>query len=147
MSSSVPHNQQQHRWQASTANNQHVADSAQSFNSVPTATQSDAVVNSTPAATYISSDYNYCPPDILIHLTVSMLTKLVTHNDTIPVTDQSLTRFHSRSPPAISIRDYVVRIVRYANLEKAVLLILLIYIDRICAKHESFTMSSLTAHR
>ncbi|KAH6566829.1 hypothetical protein BASA61_006439 [Batrachochytrium salamandrivorans] len=98
-------------------------------------------------ATLISNDYNYCPPDILIHLIVSMLSKLVTHNDTIPVTDQSLTRFHSRSPPAITIRDYVVRIVRYANLEKAVLLILLIYIDRVCAKHESFTMSSLTAHR
>nr|KAJ3413094.1 hypothetical protein HK105_002172 [Polyrhizophydium stewartii] len=76
-----------------------------------------------------------------------MLSKLIAHNDNIPVTDQSLTRFHSRSPPSITIRDYIVRIMRYANLEKAALLVLLIFIDRVCARHESFTISSLTAHR
>lgn len=29
----------------------------------------------------------------------------------------ALTRFHSRSPPAISVQDYLARIVRYANVE------------------------------
>eukprot|EP00842_Homolaphlyctis_polyrhiza_P003286 jgi/Hompol1/3959/HPOL_003413-RA len=76
-----------------------------------------------------------------------MINKLIAHNNAIPVTDHSLTRFHSRSPPAISISDYLVRIVRFANVELPVLLIILVYIDRICTKHAHFTISSLTAHR
>ncbi|KAI8921754.1 cyclin-domain-containing protein [Entophlyctis helioformis] len=94
-----------------------------------------------------SRDYNDCPTDILIQLTSAMLNKLIVHNDLIPVTADSLTRFHSRSPPAISVHDYLMRIVRYASVERAALLLMLVYIDRICARLTTFTMSSLTAHR
>lgn len=65
----------------------------------------------------------------------------------IPLSSSTLTRFHSRAPPGISISDYLRRIVRYASIEKSALLLILIYIDRICEAHRSFTISSLTSHR
>lgn len=76
-----------------------------------------------------------------------MLGRLISHNDLIPVTSRNLTRFHSRTPPSISLHDYLRRIVKYACVEKACLLVLLIYIDRICELHPEFTISSLTVHR
>ena len=76
-----------------------------------------------------------------------MLTRLVNHNDRIPLTSSSLTRFHSRAPPSISIHDYLQRILKYASVEKICLLLLLIYIDRVCEAHPHFTVSSLTVHR
>ena len=54
-----------------------------------------------------------------------MLTQLIAHNDQIPLTPTSLTRFHSRAPPGISVRDYLERIARYTNVEHSSLLILL----------------------
>ena len=36
---------------------------------------------------------------------------------TIPFLSESLTRFHSRSAPTISVLDYLKRIVRFANVE------------------------------
>lgn len=76
-----------------------------------------------------------------------MLSRLITHNDLIPLTPSNITRFHSRTPPNISLHDYLRRIVKYASVEKACLLILLIYIDRVCELHPQFTISSLTVHR
>ncbi|TPX35215.1 hypothetical protein SmJEL517_g02341 [Synchytrium microbalum] len=83
----------------------------------------------------------------ILQLVVDMFNRLITHNDAIPVTPNNLTRFHSRANPAISIGDYLRRIVKYASVEKSVLLLLLIYIDRLCERHKTFTISSLTAHR
>ncbi|KAJ3332192.1 hypothetical protein HDU76_001019 [Blyttiomyces sp. JEL0837] len=54
---------------------------------------------------------------------------------------------HGRRNARISISDYLRRIVKYASIEKSVLLLVLIYIDRICEQHRSFTISSLTSHR
>ncbi|OAD75910.1 cyclin, partial [Phycomyces blakesleeanus NRRL 1555(-)] len=76
-----------------------------------------------------------------------MLGRLISHNDLIPLTPSNLTRFHSRTPPNISLSDYLRRIVKYTSAEKSCLLILLIYIDRICESHPHFTISSLTVHR
>ena len=76
-----------------------------------------------------------------------MLGRLISHNDLIPLTPNNLTRFHSRTPPNISLNDYLRRIVKYASVEKACLLVLLIYIDRVCELHPQFTISSLTVHR
>lgn len=76
-----------------------------------------------------------------------MLGRLITHNDLIPLTPRNLTRFHSRTPPNISLGDYLRRIVKYTSVEKSCLLILLIYIDRVCELHPHFTVSSLTVHR
>ncbi|KAJ1927684.1 Pho80p cyclin, partial [Linderina pennispora] len=57
------------------------------------------------------------------------------------------TRFHSRAPPNISVNDYLLRVARYASMEPACMLIILIYVDRICERNPTFTISSLTVHR
>ncbi|KAI7952446.1 hypothetical protein MJO29_008077 [Puccinia striiformis f. sp. tritici] len=77
----------------------------------------------------------------------SMLTRLINHNDQIPFTSTSLTRFHSRSPPSISISDYLRRIYKYTNPEPICLILILNYIDRICKNLVNFTICSLTVHR
>ena len=76
-----------------------------------------------------------------------MLSRIAKHNDQIPVTQSTLTRFHSRAPPSISVGDYLRRIIQFASLEKAVLLMILAFVDRICARNPHFTISSLTIHR
>ena len=58
-----------------------------------------------------------------------------------------ITRFHSKQPPGISIPAYLKRIVQYSSLEKAVLLIILVYIDRVSQYHPTFHINSLTVHR
>ncbi|TPX68401.1 hypothetical protein SpCBS45565_g03166 [Spizellomyces sp. 'palustris'] len=83
----------------------------------------------------------------LTQLIADMLIRLTSHNDQIPLTSSNLTRFHSRAPPGISIPEYLKRIVKYASIERVCLLILLIYIDRVCERHRGFTISSLTVHR
>lgn len=60
----------------------------------------------------------------------SMLDRLMSHNDRIPLTPTGLTRFHSRAPPSINVRDYLLRIARYTNVEPCCLLILLPYVDK-----------------
>ena len=107
-----------------------------------------------------------------------MLERLMAHNDLIPLlpyavflqlaaclslSSESLTRFHSRSAPVISVLDYLRRIVRFTNVEvslycfsawpahtaaqKSCLLVTLHYIDQICSRTPLFTLSSLTCHR
>jgi hypothetical protein len=76
-----------------------------------------------------------------------MLGRLISHNDLIPLSPSTLTRFHSRAPPNITLPDYLRRIVKYTSVEKACLLTLLIYIDRVCERQPQFTISSLTVHR
>lgn len=75
-----------------------------------------------------------------------MLTKIASHNDQLDAVEVPLTRFHSKAPPAISIADYLHRIVQFASIEKTNLLILLVLIDRIC-ENSKFIITSLTAHR
>ncbi|KAG5722995.1 Nuc-1 negative regulatory protein preg [Termitomyces sp. T112] len=87
------------------------------------------------------------PMDSLVHLIADMLQRLMAHNDQIPLSPESLTRFHSRSTPSITVLDYLKRIVRYTNVEKTCLLITLYYIDLICSRIPLFTLSSLTCHR
>ncbi|KAK9765262.1 Pho80p cyclin [Basidiobolus ranarum] len=83
----------------------------------------------------------------LTHLIADMFNRLIAHNDQIPLTPSNLTRFHSRTPPAISVYEYLKRIVRYASVEKPCLIMLIVYIDRISELHRSFVISSLTVHR
>ncbi|KAI0688038.1 cyclin-domain-containing protein [Cytidiella melzeri] len=85
--------------------------------------------------------------DILVQLVADMLERLVTHNDRIPLSPEAVTRFHSRSAPGISILDYLRRIVQFTRAERVCLLITLHYIDQICTRIPTFTLSSLTCHR
>lgn len=76
-----------------------------------------------------------------------MLTQLMAHNDTIPLHPSDLTRFHSRATPGISISAYLRRMAKYTTLDKPCMLMILIYIDRVCERMSGFTICSLTVHR
>lgn len=76
-----------------------------------------------------------------------MLSRLIAHNDLLPLHPSSLTRFHSRATPTISILSYLRRIARYTSLDKSCMLILLVYIDRVCERMQGFTICGLTVHR
>ncbi|KAJ2386551.1 Pho80p cyclin [Coemansia sp. RSA 2603] len=101
----------------------------------------------------ITSLPNCTRPPALIHsflsssTVASMFTRVVQHNDRLMPVTQKPTRFHSRAPPNITISDYLQRVTKYALLEPACLLLLLIYVDRICERNPGFTISSLTVHR
>ncbi|KAJ1832784.1 Pho80p cyclin [Coemansia sp. RSA 2711] len=93
-------------------------------------------------ASYFAADF-----DKLTQLVANMFARVVAHNDRLPLGTQKPTRFHSRAPPNISVADYMHRVAKYASLEPACLLIMLIYVDRICQRNPTFTVSSLTVHR
>ncbi|KAL8669809.1 MAG: hypothetical protein Q9168_005613 [Polycauliona sp. 1 TL-2023] len=94
-----------------------------------------------------SSRYETCDTADLVHLISTMLTELVRFNDSIPLKDGRLTRFHSRAPPGISIKDYLQRLTTHATLSPPILLSMVYYIDKLCALYPAFTISSLTVHR
>ncbi|KAJ8592511.1 cyclin-domain-containing protein [Rhizopogon salebrosus TDB-379] len=85
--------------------------------------------------------------DNLALLIANMLERLIAHNDKIPLSPESLTRFHSRAVPNISVLDYLRRIIKWTKVEKTCLLLTLHYVDQICARMPLFTLSSLTCHR
>ncbi|KAI0315690.1 cyclin-domain-containing protein [Amylostereum chailletii] len=85
--------------------------------------------------------------DHLAQLMGLMLGRVTALNDRIPLSPESITRFHSAAVPPISILDYLRRIVRFTNVESTCLLIVLHYIDQICARQPTFTICSLTCHR
>lgn len=76
-----------------------------------------------------------------------MLQELVHVNDALPFNASQLTRFHSRSPPKISIQDYLIRITKFCSLEKSIILAIIYYIDLLCTTYKIFTINSLTVHR
>ncbi|KAK1254304.1 hypothetical protein MKX08_008299 [Trichoderma sp. CBMAI-0020] len=73
--------------------------------------------------------------------------KLIATNDAIRISSGGLTRFHSRTPPGISVRDYLHRLARHATLTPPLLLAMVYYIDRLCALYPEFTINTLTVHR
>jgi len=85
--------------------------------------------------------------DHMVVLIADMLQRIITHNDHVPLSPEALTRFHSRTPPSISVLEYLRRIVKYTKVEKSCLLITLHYIDQICSRRPTFMISSLTVHR
>ncbi|KAL7754272.1 Pho80p cyclin [Sorochytrium milnesiophthora] len=91
--------------------------------------------------------FHECDSSYLLHMIADMLQTLIAHNDQIPLSSSNLSRFHSRAPPSISVHDYLRRVLKYASIDKPCLLAILIYIDRICERRRSFTISSLTVHR
>lgn len=91
--------------------------------------------------------YEDADTDALCQLIALMLDRLISINDRIPLSPERISRFHSASVPQISILEYLRRIVRFTNLEKTCLLLILHYIDQICAREPTFTISSLTVHR
>lgn len=59
-----------------------------------------------------------------------------------------LTRYHSRSPPAISIQTYLARLTKFNNFSQATLLTTIYYIDLLSHNYQPyFTLNSWTVHR
>ncbi|KAL3466540.1 cyclin-domain-containing protein [Aspergillus heterothallicus] len=100
-----------------------------------------------PATKYLPVHYEFADPKDLVVLISSMLMELIRFNDKIPLHQGRLTRFHSRSPPRISVHDYLQRLTTHATLSPPILLSMVYYIDRLCALYPAFTVSSLTIHR
>ncbi|KAG9099532.1 hypothetical protein FRC06_005175 [Ceratobasidium sp. 370] len=69
------------------------------------------------APTLLPPDFLDANIDDIVTLIADMLDRLTSHNDQIPLRPEALTRFHSRTPPAITIQEYLKRIVRYTNVE------------------------------
>ncbi|KAL8651571.1 MAG: hypothetical protein Q9210_003180 [Variospora velana] len=99
------------------------------------------------AVKIMPEQYETCDVKDLVVLVSNMLMELVRFNDDIPLKDGRLTRFHSRAPPTISIKDYLQRLTTHATLSPPILLSMVYYIDRLCALYPAFTISSLTVHR
>lgn len=92
--------------------------------------------------------FHLCDINDVLTMVSEMLNRLIAYNDhAFPLSHQNLTHFHSRTAPAITIHDYLLRIVKYASIEKSVLILILIYIDRVCESNRHFSLTSLTSHR
>ncbi|KAF2443833.1 cyclin-domain-containing protein [Karstenula rhodostoma CBS 690.94] len=91
--------------------------------------------------------YETCDVKDLGVLISDMLMELVRLNDDMPLRDGHLTRFHSRAPPAISVKDYLFRLIVHATLSPPILLSMVFYVDKLCSMYPAFTISSLTVHR
>ncbi|KAE8150756.1 cyclin-domain-containing protein [Aspergillus avenaceus] len=109
--------------------------------------QSKRLRPSNPAAKVLPAKYDTADPRDIVVLISSMLMELIRFNDKIPLHQGRLTRFHSRSPPRISVHDYLQRLTTHATLSPPILLSMVYYIDRLCALYPAFTVSSLTIHR
>ncbi len=99
----------------------------------------------------LPANFVHCPRDDLIILIARMLNSLISINDKFSddsnLSSANLTRFHSRTPPGISVYSYLARLARYSSLENAVLLTAVYYIDLLSTVYTSFTLNSLTVHR
>jgi hypothetical protein len=100
-----------------------------------------------PDVKLLPREYEFADPNDMVILISSMIMELISYNDKIPLQGGKLTRFHSRSPPQISVRDYLQRLTTHATLSPPILLSMVYYIDRLCALYPAFTVSSLTVHR
>jgi len=94
----------------------------------------------------VPPQFDHVDVNVLIEMIASMLEKIIHYNDQLPLRPEAITRFHSRTPPAISVFEYLKRIARFAYVDKCCLLMILIYIDRICER-SGLVISTLTVHR
>lgn len=101
----------------------------------------------------LPTQYIDCNRIDLITIISRMLSSIVKANDELTVIDvkylsnENLTRFHSRSPPQISIYNYLLRLAHYSSLENCVLIATVYYIDLLTKMYPSFALNSLTVHR
>lgn len=59
---------------------------------------------------------------------------------------QKSSSFYSKKIPSISILSYLERIIKYTKMEEASLIVMLIYIDKLCESN-SFLLTENTIHR
>ncbi|GME89755.1 unnamed protein product, partial [Ambrosiozyma monospora] len=94
-----------------------------------------------------------CSQEDMLTIISRMLTSLIEINDKQTSTNldylnhDKLTRFHSRSPPQISVFQYLSRLAHYSSLENSVLITAVYYIDLLSLCYPTFAINSLTVHR
>lgn len=84
---------------------------------------------------------------VLVVVIADIITEITNINDNLPFHQNQLTRFHSRSPPQISVHSYLQRLVTHVHLSPPILLSIVYYIDLLCEMYPAFTVSSLTVRR
>ncbi|OBT79112.1 hypothetical protein VF21_01783 [Pseudogymnoascus sp. 05NY08] len=91
--------------------------------------------------------YELVDVEVMVILVAGMVSELIQTNDNLPLRDVVLTRFHSRTPPGISVLDYLQRLAKHAALTPPLLLSMVYYMDRLCSLYPAFTITTLTVHR
>lgn len=76
-----------------------------------------------------------------------VLNQLCDRNDHLPDSANGLSKFHALRPPNISIKDYLLRIAKYAACSGECFVLALVYIDRIIQSNPTFVVNSLNIHR
>jgi hypothetical protein len=100
-----------------------------------------------PSPKTLPRKYEHCAVEDMVELIAHMVGELIATNDAIRMSNGGLTRFHSRTAPGISVRDYLHRLAKHATLTPPLLLSMVYYIDRLCALYPEFTINTLTVHR
>mmetsp|Transcript_5994 Transcript_5994/g.7317 ORF Transcript_5994/g.7317 Transcript_5994/m.7317 type:complete len:481 (-) Transcript_5994:89-1531(-) len=108
----------------------------------------------------LTKEFMECAIDDLINLLSRMLRSLINLNDkNVPAaisnpqeksssSNRVLTRYHSRTPPGISIHTYLTRLTKFNNFTAATLLTTIYYIDLLSHHYQPFfTLNSWTVHR
>lgn len=108
----------------------------------------------------VSRNFINCDTNDLIVLITRMIKNLISLNnknvpDSISKSQSNpkdknplLTRYHSRTPPNISVVNYLTRLTKFNNLSNANLLTTIYYIDLLSYNYQPFfTLNSWTVHR
>mmetsp|Transcript_27799 Transcript_27799/g.80607 ORF Transcript_27799/g.80607 Transcript_27799/m.80607 type:complete len:304 (-) Transcript_27799:632-1543(-) len=78
---------------------------------------------------------------------VSALGRILSHLASMGCKPQRPTMFHARTPPPISIEDYLARLAEYYNCSDACLVLALVYIDRAVKYQPQLVIGPLNVHR
>lgn len=96
----------------------------------------------------MASDLSFADQDRApFRVLASVLSKLVARNDSLPFSLSHATPFHSLQPPALSIEQFLERLLKHAMCSNETVILSLIYIDRIIEYNRSFVLTSLNIHR
>ncbi|KAJ6088232.1 hypothetical protein N7486_009493 [Penicillium sp. IBT 16267x] len=95
----------------------------------------------------LPANYELVESRDLVLLIANMIMELIYINDKLPSHRDQVTRFHSRSPPQISVYNYLQRWAAYAHLSPSLLLSMVYVIDQLCLMDPALTVNSLTIHR
>jgi len=83
----------------------------------------------------------------IVPVLACVLNQLCQRNDRLPINQKNVSKFHALRPPAISIKDYLTRIAKYAACSGECFVLALVYIDRIIQNNPTFIVNSLNIHR
>jgi len=83
----------------------------------------------------------------IVPVLACVLGQLCTRNDRLQINQKNVSKFHALRPPAITIKDYLLRIAKYAACSGECFVLALVYIDRIIQANPTFVVNSLNIHR